>query len=323
MKSGIIGKILGHKPRPGKRLIAVTSERTGDHSLSGVESFLSTIGVPEPFSLEMAGDSAGVTLLARCQEGSFVKQQVGAFYPQARVSEVSPEEDPLRLAEGEQAWSTTLRLRGPEYLPLRTFRDEDLKEPGSDPLVSLIGAMSGLGEGERLVARIKLLSLGPDWARQHQQRAQHRQQSSQAGSAPDGQEQFQTKQAVSFVILGLTALVGLRGYFWIRAGETWKAALLGLGVAAGLVVAGWALWRIKKFLSVSPTTPRWRWWPSSRSTATSGGPGKCCATRPWPTGATTIPPGPASSQGRSGPSFPKPNPSRRPGACGSPATSWA
>ena len=249
MKSGIIGKILGHKPRPGKRLIAVTSERTGDHSLSGVESFLSTIGVPEPFSLEMAGDSAGVTLLARCQEGSFVKQQVGAFYPQARVSEVSPEEDPLRLAEGEQAWSTTLRLRGPEYLPLRTFRDEDLKEPGSDPLVSLIGAMSGLGEGERLVARIKLLSLGPDWARQHQQRAQHRQQSSQAGSAPDGQEQFQTKQAVSFVILGLTALVGLRGYFWIRAGETWKAALLGLGVAAGLVVAGWALWRIKKFLS--------------------------------------------------------------------------
>ena len=249
MKFGIIGKILGHRPRPEKRLIAVTSERTGDHSLSGVESFLNTIGVPEPFSLELAGDSAGVALLARCREGSFVKQQVGAFYPQARVSEVSPEDDPLRLAEGERAWSTTLRLRGPEYLPLRTFRDDDLKEPGSDPLVSLIGAMSGLGEGERLVARIKLLSLGPDWARQHQQRAQHRQQTGQAGSAPDGQEQFQTKQAVSFVIMGATALVGLRGYFWIRAGETWKAALLGLGLAAALVVAGWAWWRIKKFLS--------------------------------------------------------------------------
>ena len=156
MKLGIIGKILGHRPRPEKRLIAVTSERTGDHSLSGVESFLNTIGVPEPFSLELAGDSAGVALLARCREGSFVKQQVGAFYPQARVSEVSPEDDPLRLAEGERAWSTTLRLRGPEYLPLRTFRDDDLKEPGSDPLVSLIGAMSGLGEGERLVARSKV-----------------------------------------------------------------------------------------------------------------------------------------------------------------------
>ena len=79
MKLGIIGNILGHKPRPEKRLIAVTSERTGDRSLSGVENFLSSIAVPEPFSLEMGGDSAGVTLLARCREGSFVKQQVGAF----------------------------------------------------------------------------------------------------------------------------------------------------------------------------------------------------------------------------------------------------
>ena len=249
MKFGIIGKILGHKPRAEKRLIAVTSERTGDHSLSGVESFLNTIGVPEPFSLELAGDSAGVTLLARCREGSFVKQQVGAFYPQARVREVSPEDDPLRLAEGEQAWSVNLRLRGPEYLPLRTFKDDDLREAGSDPLVSLIGAMSGLGEGERLVARIKLLSLGPDWARQHQQRAQHRQQTGQAGSPTDGQEQFNTKQAVSFILLAATGGVGLQGYFWIRAGETWKAVLLGLGVAAGLVVAGWAWWRIKLLLS--------------------------------------------------------------------------
>ena len=249
MKPGIIGKILGHKPRPQMRLIAVTSERTGDRSLSGVENFLSSIAVPEPFSLEMAGDSAGVTLLARCREGSFVKQQVGAFYPQARVNEVLPEDDPLRLAEGEQAWSMNLRLRGPEYLPLRTFKDDDLREPGSDTLISVIGAMSDLGEGERLVARSKLLSLGPDWARQHQERAQQRQQSVPASSPQNGQEQFNTKQAVSFVILGATALVGLRGYFWVRDGETWKAVLLGLGVAAGLTLAGWAWWRIKKFLS--------------------------------------------------------------------------
>ena len=249
MKLGIIGKILGHKPRPQMRLIRVTSERTGERSLSGVETFLSSIAVPEPFSLEMAGDSAGVTLLARCREGSFVKQQLGAFYPQARVNEVPPEDDPLRLAEGEQAWSMNLRLRGPEYLPLRTFKDDDLREPGSDPLISLIGAVSDLGEGERLVARIKLLSLGPEWARQHQERAQQRQQSAPANSPQNGQEQFNTKQAVSFVILGVTALVGLRGYFWIRDGETWKAVLLGLGVAAGLALAGWAWWRIKKFLS--------------------------------------------------------------------------
>ncbi len=249
MKPGIIGKILGHKSRPEKRLIAVTPERTGDHSLSGVESLLNSIAVPEPFSLELAGDSAGVTLLARCREGSFVKQQVGAFYPQARISEVPPESDPLRLSEGEQAWAMNLRLRGPEYLPLRVFKDDHLREPGSDPLVSLIGAMSGLGEGERLVARIKLLSLGPDWARQHQERTQQRQQSGQYNTPSDGQHQFDTKQAASFILLAVTAGVGLRGYFWVQNGETWKAVLLGLGVAAGLAVAGWASWRIRLFLN--------------------------------------------------------------------------
>ena len=48
----------------------------------------------------------------------------------------------------------------------------------------------------------------------------------------------------------MTALVGLRGYFWVRDGETWKAVLLGLGVAAGLALAGWAWWRINLALSV-------------------------------------------------------------------------
>ena len=75
------------------------------------------------------------------------------------MSEVSPEDDPLRLAEGERAWSTILRLQGPEYLPLRTFDDDDLREPGSDPLISVIGALSGLEPGERVAARLSLASL--------------------------------------------------------------------------------------------------------------------------------------------------------------------
>ena len=61
-----------------------------------MENLLGSIAVPEPFSLEIAGDAAGVTLLARCREGSFVKQQLGVHYPQARVSEVPPEDDPVR-----------------------------------------------------------------------------------------------------------------------------------------------------------------------------------------------------------------------------------
>ena len=44
----------------------------------------------------------------------------------------------------------------------------------------------------------------------------------------------------------MAALAALRGYLWVQAGETWKAALLGAGIALGLATAGWAWHRFKK-----------------------------------------------------------------------------
>lgn len=49
---------------------------------------LPSIAVPEPFSIELTGDSNGVTLMARCTQGSIVKQQLAAHYPQAVIHEV-------------------------------------------------------------------------------------------------------------------------------------------------------------------------------------------------------------------------------------------
>ena len=70
--------------------------------------------------------------MARCLDAQVVRGQLSAHYPQARIQQVGPDDDPLRLEEGEQAWSVTLRADGPEYVPLRTFRDDDLLDPGSD-----------------------------------------------------------------------------------------------------------------------------------------------------------------------------------------------
>ena len=61
----------------------------------------------------------------------------------------------------------TLRADGPEYVPLRVFRDDDLLDPGSDPLIALLGALTALRPGERTVARLMLRSLGPDWSQPH------------------------------------------------------------------------------------------------------------------------------------------------------------
>ena len=245
MKQNPIRRLFG-SPDKTPALLAVTPPRTGERTLLGVENLLQSIAVPEPFSLELAGDMDGVTLMARCIDDRVVRGQIAAHYPQARIQEVHPWEDPLWLREGEQAWSMTLRADGPEYVPLRTFRDDDLLDPGSDPLIALMGALSSLYEGERVVAQLKLNSLGPDWSQHHMEKAHKR----------PGQEQrepsytYQTKplqmDGVTMAVLGIGALAALQGYLWVQGGETWKTVLLGIGTALGLGIGGWAWHRFKK-----------------------------------------------------------------------------
>ena len=227
-------------------LLAVTPPRTGERTLLGVENLLQSIAVPEPFSLELAGDMDGVTLMARCLDDRVVRGQMSAHYPQARIRKVDPGDDPLRLEEGEQAWSMTLRADGPEYVPLRTFRDDDLLDPGSDPLIALMGALSALNEGERVVARLMLRSLGPDWSQHHMEKAHKR-----PGMEPrEPAYTYQTKplqmDGITMAVLGLGALAALKGYLWVQDGEVWKAALLGTVTALGLAAGGWAWHRWKK-----------------------------------------------------------------------------
>ena len=175
MKLNRIRNLLGNDEGTKKPvLLAVTPPRMGERTLLGVENLLQSIAVPEPFSLELAGDMDGVTLMARCLDDRVVRGQIAAHYPQARIEKVTPADDPLRLDEGEQAWSMTLRTDGPEYVPLRTFRDDDLLDPGSDPLIALMGALSSLYEGERVVARLLLRFLGPDWSQHHMEKAHKR-----------------------------------------------------------------------------------------------------------------------------------------------------
>ena len=137
-----------HASRPsGPALLAVTPPRTGQRTLLGVENLLGSIAAPEPFALELAADERSIGLYVRCRGDQIVRGQVGVHYPQARIREIASERDHLRLGEDERAWSLTLRASGPEYAPLRVFRDQDLLDPGSDPLLAPLGALSGLKDG--------------------------------------------------------------------------------------------------------------------------------------------------------------------------------
>ena len=246
MKTNPFKNIFGNDRKKGPALLAVTPPRSGERTLLGVENLLGSIAVPEPFSLELAGDAVGVSLLVRCLDDKVVRGQLSARYPQARIQDVPVENDPLRLAEGEQAWAVTLRASGPDHVPLRTFRDDDLLDPGSDPLIAIIGALSNLKDGERVLARLLLRSLGPDWSQGHQQKAFK----NPGLQRPDPSYTYQTRplqlDGVTMAVLGVGALAALRGYLWVQSGEIWKAALLAAGSALGLAVAGWGWWRWKQ-----------------------------------------------------------------------------
>ena len=220
-------------------LLEVTPPRSGEHTLLGVENLLASIAVPEPFSLDLAGDANGVTLLARCLDREVVRGQIAAHYPQARIHDVAAGDDPLRLREGEQAWTMTLRASGPEYVSLRVFRDDDLLDPGSDPLIALLGALSSLEVGERVVSRLLLRSLGPDWAQGYQAKAYERPVPQQGQAAPAVQARPQGTEGLAMAVLAVVALGAVRGYQWVQAGEIWKTLALAGGIVGVLAVAGW------------------------------------------------------------------------------------
>ena len=240
-----LSKIFDRGERERPKLLAVTPPRSGERTLLGVENMLQSIAIPEPFTLEVAGDADGVSLLARCRGDEVVEQQLRAHYPQALIEEVPEENDPLRLDDDEQAWSTTLGIDGPEFLPLRVFRDDDMLDAGSDPLIALIGSLSNLREGERVVARLCLRSLGPDWSQAHLEKAHKPAVPPPRDSTYSNQINQEQMNAKTMIILGILALPALQGYLWVRAGETWKTVLLGVGIASGLAAAGWAWHRWK------------------------------------------------------------------------------
>ncbi len=221
-------------------LLAVTPPRTGERTLLGVENLLGSIAVPEPFSLELTGDASGVTLMARCLDDQVVRRQLAAHYPQAGIHDVPDGDDPLRLAAGEQAWAMTLRPGGPEYVPLRVFADDDLLDPGSDPILALLGALGEAQEGERVVARLRLRSLGPDWSRGHQQRAHEPALPQRTDSYQISESRRHRVEIAGLAVLGVALGGFFQGYRWWQAGEEWKTVALGAGVALVLGVGGWA-----------------------------------------------------------------------------------
>ena len=99
------------------------------------------------------------------------------------------------------------------------------------------------------MARLRLLSLGSDWSTAHQEKAYARPLPDPKTHPSQTDEQINRRSMTHFAILGVFALTALQGYLWVQRGETWKAVLLGLGVASLAALAGWAWWHFRKWRS--------------------------------------------------------------------------
>ena len=227
-------------------LLTITPPRTGERTLLGVENLLQALAVEEAFSLEISGTADGASFLVRTRSPGVFQQQLAIHYPQARIRPVPPEEDPMRPREGEQAFTKVLTLARQEFLPLRTFRDDDMLDAGSDPLLAVLGALSNLGSDQRLAARLVLRSLGPSWSEQYQRKSLVPPMS----PVMNPSYQYQTRplkvEGIGMIILlGLIGL-GLQNQIWLRDGMLIKAILLDTAVAAAVIAAVPLLWRWRK-----------------------------------------------------------------------------
>ncbi len=242
-------------PRLSKKnepvLLSITPPGTGERTMLGVENMLQSIAVPEPFSLEIIGDSDGVRFLIRCLDASVVRRQVAIHYPQARVRQLGPESDPMRLDDNEEAWTMQLTSSGPDQVPLRLFRDDDIIREGSDPMLAVVGAVSSLRPDERMVTRLMLRSLGSRWSTGHLAEEQHR----NAHRAP-GLEQSNLNhgEIIRLMLLAGGVFVGIRTWHYWQDGDYVKAIALAGGVVLSFLTAAilWARFKGKSPRAFDP-----------------------------------------------------------------------
>ena len=259
-------------------------------------------------------DANGVTLLARCQDGPRGKRPAalcplppGPHPPGAggRGPHLYPHR---RTGLGPDPPGSG----GPEYVPLRTFRDDDLLDAGSDPSAwrSSARCLPSCEEGERVLCRLLLRSLGPDWSQAHQARKPSTTPATSENRDPSYTYQTRPLQldGVTMAVLGAGALAALRGYLWIQDGEYLKASLLAAGsILSALISGGLGLVALEadaQEQSPRPVADHGRRWPASPSRAScnsspscptawgSSGPSEVLESGwPPPTATTTTPPG--------------------------------
>ncbi len=236
---------------PAQELLEVVTPRTNAAVITPAEHLFGALGfdpgtegaAAAALSLEIAGDSDGRRFLARAGSSSARRDlvgQLGAAYPQASLRLLAADRDPALVRPGEQTAACTLVLRHPSYLPLRTFRDDEVdaaRAAQADPVLGILGAMGDLPAGWRALSQLVLRPAPADWSRDYLRLALEHPLAAERQAGGSGAD---TSLGSVFALLALLLLgaLGLQAAVWYRAHDWPHLALLVLGAVAvvGLLV---------------------------------------------------------------------------------------
>ncbi len=230
------------QPPRETHLVEVVAPRSSTAGILPAENLVSSLGSGEPFALEIAGNQAERRFLLRADclaMRQSLESQFAVIYPQAQLRAIDPSRDPARQNRDELVAAYTLVLRKPAYLPLRTFRDADLRDAQADPVLGILGALSTLPHDWHGLAQLVLRPAPADWCAPYLRLAV---EDPLTLDRVRRRETVQNGSLAPLIVMLAATTLGLQGAHWYAADAWGHLAMLIGSIAGGILLLGWT-WR--------------------------------------------------------------------------------
>src|SRR5712692_7086516 len=152
----------------------VIPPRTARRDLPALETAMAALDEQHPIALEIAGSATMRMFLVRATSRpsqDHLADQIYARYPQASLLPLSGKQDPLQQLDGEALSVVELSAGAASYLPLRSWRERELLQEGTDPVLGLLAALGKLPPELRVIAQLALVPAPHAWSRASQRLA--------------------------------------------------------------------------------------------------------------------------------------------------------
>ena len=149
--------------------LQVIPPRAALRDLPALETAMQALAVDarHPIALEIAGSAHARVFLLRATSRpalEYLADQIYARYPQANLVPLALEQDPLHAHEYEAVSAVELIAGAASYLPLKNWRERELTQEGTDPVLGLLAAFGKLPADLRVVAQLALVPAPHRWS---------------------------------------------------------------------------------------------------------------------------------------------------------------